>query len=81
MFIETHCKMPILIKGRTHFAFQLAKVRRFTGNLASNRFSSMNPGPPLAFSVKSFMRPFKNTLSKIITDTFFERVANSQACL
>jgi hypothetical protein len=27
------------------------------------------------------MRPFKNTLSKIITDTFFERVANSQACL
>jgi hypothetical protein len=39
-------RLPILMKGRIPFAFQLPRVPRLIGNFASNCFSSMKPASP-----------------------------------
>jgi hypothetical protein len=41
--------------GKIPFAFQLPKVRRLTGNLASSLFSSIKPGSPDAPAVEKFV--------------------------
>jgi hypothetical protein len=48
-------RLPILMYGRIPFAFQLPKVRRLTGNLASSLFSSMKPCSPVAPAVEKFV--------------------------
>lgn len=54
-------RLPILIWGRIPLAFQLPKVRRLIGNLASSCLSSMKPVSPDGLPFNSLVIPFSCT--------------------
>jgi hypothetical protein len=74
-------RLPILIYGRIPFAFQLPKVRRLTGNLASSLFSSMKPVSPAGVWLCSARMPVSRisglaagvTLKKSFRSPFMQR--------